>query len=42
MIKFDNEKLITDCIATLCDVPPITKSRLQWRKAGLTCRAVRN
>jgi len=34
-VQFDNEKLIVSCIAALTDAPPITKSRLQWRKAGL-------
>ena len=34
-VQFDNEKLIAGCITALCDAPPITKSRLQWRKAGL-------
>jgi len=34
-VQFDNEKLITGCIAALRNAPPITKSRLQWRKAGL-------
>jgi type III restriction enzyme len=34
-VQFDNEKLITSGIAALRDAPPISKSRLQWRKAGL-------
>ncbi len=34
-VQFDNEKLIAGCIAALRDAPPISKSRLQWRKAGL-------
>ncbi|MDD5177492.1 MAG: DEAD/DEAH box helicase family protein [Sterolibacterium sp.] len=34
-VQFDNEKLIAGCIVALRDAPPITKSRLQWRKAGL-------
>ena len=34
-VQFDNEKLIVDCIAALTDAPPITKTRLHWRKAGM-------
>ena len=34
-VQFDNEKLIAGCITALRDAPPISKSRLQWRKAGL-------
>lgn len=34
-VQFDNEKLILGCITALNDAPPITKTRLQWRKAGL-------
>ena len=34
-VQFDNEKLIVACTAALTDAPPITKTRLQWRKAGL-------
>lgn len=34
-VQFDNEKLIVGCIKAMHDAPPITKSRLQWRKAGL-------
>ena len=34
-VQFDNEKLILDCIAALTDAPPITKTRLHWRKAGM-------
>ncbi len=34
-VQFDSEKLILDCIAALTDAPPITKTRLHWRKAGM-------
>lgn len=34
-VKFDNEALLTTCIKALADAPPITKTRLQWRKADL-------
>jgi type III restriction enzyme len=34
-VHFDNERLLHDCTLALRDAPPITKTRLQWRKAGL-------
>jgi type III restriction enzyme len=34
-VQFDNEALLTTCIKTLRDGPPIAKTRLQWRKADL-------
>lgn len=34
-VQFDNDKLIGDCIKALTDAPPIAKTRLQWRKAGM-------
>jgi type III restriction enzyme len=34
-VEFDNDKLITDCIAALKDAPAIAKARLQWRKADI-------
>jgi type III restriction enzyme len=34
-VHFDNEKLIEKCTAGLHDGPPITKTRLQWRKADI-------
>jgi len=34
-VQFDNEKLITSCITSLNKAPPITRTRLHWRKAGL-------
>ncbi len=34
-VQFDNEKLIEGCIRALQEAPPITKTRLQWRKANL-------
>jgi restriction endonuclease len=32
----DDEGLVQDCITTIADAPPITKTRLVWRKADLT------
>jgi type III restriction enzyme len=34
-VHFDNEVLLTSCIRALEEAPPITKTRLQWRKADL-------
>lgn len=34
-VHFDNEKLIEKCIDALNDMPPVAKTRLQWRKAGI-------
>ena len=34
-VDFDNERLIRDCISAVIGAPPISKVRLQWRKAGL-------
>jgi len=34
-VHFDNEKLIEKCIEALNDMPPVAKTRLQWRKAGI-------
>ena len=34
-VQFDNDKLIENCIRALLDAPPITKTRLQWRKADI-------
>jgi type III restriction enzyme len=34
-VHFDNEKLIESCTNALRDAPPIPRTRLQWRKAGL-------
>jgi type III restriction enzyme len=34
-VQFDNEALLKTCIKALADAPPITKARLQWRKADL-------
>ena len=34
-VQFDNQKLIERCIEALNDAPPISKARLQWRKAGM-------
>lgn len=35
-VQFDNEKLIENCVNSLRDAPPIAKTRLQWRKAGIS------
>jgi type III restriction enzyme len=34
-VQFDNEALIQKCIAAIKDGPPITKTRLEWRKADI-------
>ena len=34
-VAFDNEQLLTDCIAALKDAPTIPRTRLQWRKADI-------
>ncbi len=34
-VYFDNDGLIEDCIKAIADAPPITKTRLYWRKADL-------
>jgi len=34
-VQFDNEGLLTTCIKSLTDAPPIAKTRLQWRMADL-------
>ena len=34
-VQFNNAKLISDCITALQKAPPITKARLQWRKADI-------
>lgn len=34
-VQFDNEKLVESCVDALRQVPPIPKTRLQWRKADL-------
>jgi type III restriction enzyme len=34
-VHFDNEKLIQDCVRALQYAPPIMKTRLHWRKAGI-------
>jgi len=34
-VKFDNDKLIRDCIDALQKAPAIAKTRLQWRKADI-------
>lgn len=34
-VEFDNEKLIDKCIEAINNAPPISKTRLQWRKADL-------
>lgn len=34
-VQFDNEALIASCIQAIKDLPVVTKTRLQWRKADL-------
>lgn len=34
-VQFDNEALIADCIAAIRKAPPISRTRLQWQKAGM-------
>jgi len=34
-VHFDNEKLIEKCIDALNNMPPVAKTRLQWRKADI-------
>jgi type III restriction enzyme len=34
-VQFDNEKLVTDCANAIGECPPITKTRVQIRKADL-------
>jgi type III restriction enzyme len=34
-VNFNNEGLLQDCIKAIADAPPITKTRLVWRKADL-------
>ena len=34
-VQFDNEKLVTDCASAIGQCPPITKTRVQIRKADL-------
>jgi type III restriction enzyme len=34
-VQFDNEALLNACAKAITDAPPISKTRLQWRKADL-------
>lgn len=34
-VQFDNDALLKTCIQAIKDAPPISKTRLQWRKADL-------
>ena len=34
-VHFDNDKLISDCIEAIKNMPPITRSKLTWNKAGI-------
>ncbi|MDE2059400.1 MAG: DEAD/DEAH box helicase family protein [candidate division NC10 bacterium] len=34
-VQFDNEKLVAECARAICECPPITKTRVQIRKADL-------
>src|ERR1039458_1713260 len=35
LVQFDNESLLQSCVRALRDAPPVAKTRLQWRKAGI-------
>ncbi len=35
-VQFDNEKLIESCIRAINEAQPVSRTRLQWRKADLT------
>lgn len=34
-VQFDNEELLKECTKAIRNAPPITKTRLQWRKAEI-------
>lgn len=34
-VQFDNDKLVTECAKAIQQSPPISKTRLQWRKADI-------
>ena len=34
-VHFDNDQLIRECVAAVIAAPPISKARLQWRKANM-------
>jgi type III restriction enzyme len=34
-VHFDNDELIERCIKAVIDAPPVAKTRLQWRTAGI-------
>ncbi|HEV8411476.1 MAG TPA: hypothetical protein VGQ30_13270, partial [Gemmatimonadaceae bacterium] len=34
-VRFDNERLVADCIRAVRDARPLSRARLQWRKASL-------
>lgn len=34
-VQFDNERLVGECIRALQEAPPVTRTRLQWRKADI-------
>jgi type III restriction enzyme len=35
-VQFDNSLLIEKCINALNDMPPVSRTRLQWKKAGMS------
>lgn len=35
-LQFDNESLLQKCTAAITEAPPITRTRLQWRKADVS------
>ena len=34
-VNFDNDRLIADCTTAIGDMPPVSRTRLQWRKADM-------
>ncbi len=34
-VEFDNEELIESCVRSMREAPPVSKTRLEWRKADL-------
>jgi type III restriction enzyme len=35
-VDFDNDKLVRDCVEAVKKAPPIVKTKIQWRKAGIS------
>lgn len=34
-VDFDDKRLIEDCVSALREAPPVMRTRLEWRKAGI-------